>query len=154
MKIAFWLVLHKFGFQVISDKMNFPFQPSHLSPFSPPSITCAIFSLQDIFLFIYQIMENCIRDRKEFSFPGVFVSSQFQSHTFMIYFNSNQLHILANIYWMPIPFKQKLHMLKLPMNCSWLTQCVSHCIMTFEFIALYQWIFFLFIITLWLTIST
>lgn len=107
MKIAFWLVLHKFGFQVISDKMNFPFQSSHLSPFSPPSITCAIFSLQDIFLFIYQIMENYIRDRKEFSFPGVFVSTQFQSHTFLVYFNSNQLHTLANIYWMPILFRQK-----------------------------------------------
>ena len=83
MKIASWLVLHKFGLQIISDKMNFPFQSNHLSPFSPPSITCSIFSIQEIFLFIYQIVGNYFGTRLEFSFPDLLVSSEFQSHTFM-----------------------------------------------------------------------
>ena len=83
MKIASWLVLHKFGLQIISDKMNFPFQSNHLSPFSPSSITCSIFSIQEIFLFIYQIVGNYFGTRLEFSFPDLLVSSEFQSHTFM-----------------------------------------------------------------------
>ena len=83
MKIASWLVLHKFGLQIISDKMNFPFQSNYLSPFSPPSITCSIFSIQEMFLFIYQIVGNYFGTRLGFSFPDLLVSSEFQSHTSM-----------------------------------------------------------------------
>lgn len=133
---------------------EFPFQSNHLSHFSPPSITYAIFSVQDTFLFIYQVMGNYLRARKNFLFQILFVSPQFQSYT------------IGGLFWFKLTPQLSKHLL----NAFSVQTKITYTKITFEMLLTYPMctilhvqfcvyspvsmsIFFLFNVTLILTIN-